>query len=254
MRDSSQCFHGKVPVDMSNAKNTSITPGPAYNPSWSGYRRGKMPVFGTSKRVTQAQGIAMADERIRQVRRRARGGAQSRRLCVGSATCAGTTTTYGVHGGCGLPPSCGTVDRRRHLRWVWDAPQRDSTSSESGVCTGSERRSMYVRHTERHARVERGRDTRVVWRSCGGISRWRARSNILGFLIIFHTSLTHALRTSGTQRPARGRDRRLHVDVHVLCSLSVSLSQCGRYAVRSDENGIKSMAGFVWPTYGPQER
>ena len=59
MQDSSQCFHGKVPVDMTNAKNTSITPGPAYNPSWSGISaNGKMPVFGTSKRVTQAQGIA----------------------------------------------------------------------------------------------------------------------------------------------------------------------------------------------------
>lgn len=31
--DSAHCFHGKVPVDMTNASGTTISPGPAYNPS-----------------------------------------------------------------------------------------------------------------------------------------------------------------------------------------------------------------------------
>ena len=51
MQDSSQCFHGKVPVDMTNAKNTSITPGPAYNPSWIAVQsKPQGGVIGTSKR------------------------------------------------------------------------------------------------------------------------------------------------------------------------------------------------------------
>ena len=58
MVDSSKCFHGKVPVDMANAKNTSISPGPGYNPSVDAVKPdSKHPVFGTAKRVTRGLGM-----------------------------------------------------------------------------------------------------------------------------------------------------------------------------------------------------
>ena len=60
--DSSQCFHGKVPVDMTNATNTSISPGPAYVYDVTAVKPAPArPVFGTAKRVTPGQGIAGID-------------------------------------------------------------------------------------------------------------------------------------------------------------------------------------------------
>jgi hypothetical protein len=56
--DSSSCFHGKVPVDMTHAKNTSISPGPGYNPSVSQTKvKPPQPIFGTSKRVTPGMAL-----------------------------------------------------------------------------------------------------------------------------------------------------------------------------------------------------
>ena len=56
--DSSQCFHGKVPVDMTNASGTVISPGPTYNPDIN-CNKGKTPqaIFGTSRRVHSTQGM-----------------------------------------------------------------------------------------------------------------------------------------------------------------------------------------------------
>lgn len=51
--DSVHCFHGKVPVDMTNATNTNISPGPGYKPSVDSVKY--MPpnaTFGTAKRTT----------------------------------------------------------------------------------------------------------------------------------------------------------------------------------------------------------
>jgi hypothetical protein len=62
MADSSMCFHGKVPVDMANAKNISISPGPGYNPSVAGVKPAPArPIFGTSKRVTPGLGMFAGD-------------------------------------------------------------------------------------------------------------------------------------------------------------------------------------------------
>jgi len=51
--DSSKCYHGKVPVDMTNANNSDVSPGPGYNPSWTGVKaHTQQGVFGTAKRTT----------------------------------------------------------------------------------------------------------------------------------------------------------------------------------------------------------
>ena len=57
--DSSHCFHGKVPVDMTHtAGKHSIAPGPQYWPSMAPVKAAsKQPTFGTAKRVTKVQGI-----------------------------------------------------------------------------------------------------------------------------------------------------------------------------------------------------
>ena len=56
--DSSQCFHGKVPVDMTNASGTVTSPGPQYWPSMAPVKSASaQPIFGTAKRVTKSQGI-----------------------------------------------------------------------------------------------------------------------------------------------------------------------------------------------------
>ena len=50
---------GSTDRDAENSRGYSVTPGPAYNPSWSGIKPdAHKAVFGTAKRVTQAQGIA----------------------------------------------------------------------------------------------------------------------------------------------------------------------------------------------------
>jgi hypothetical protein len=49
---------GKVPVDMTNASGTTISPGPAYNPSLAQVKvSSQKPIFGTGRRVQQTQGI-----------------------------------------------------------------------------------------------------------------------------------------------------------------------------------------------------
>jgi len=56
--DSSHCFHGKVPVDMTNASGTTVSPGPAYNPSLAQVKvSNQQAIFGTSRRVHATQGI-----------------------------------------------------------------------------------------------------------------------------------------------------------------------------------------------------
>lgn len=60
--DSSSCFHGKVPVDMTHAKNMSISPGPGYNPSLSQTKsKSREAIFGTAKRVTPGLGLAKSN-------------------------------------------------------------------------------------------------------------------------------------------------------------------------------------------------
>lgn len=56
--DSVHCFHGKVPIDMTNATGTNISPGPGYNPS-VGQVKDKPPnaTFGTAKRTTSNMAI-----------------------------------------------------------------------------------------------------------------------------------------------------------------------------------------------------
>jgi len=57
--DSASCYHGKVPVDMTHANNTSISPGPGYKPSIAPIKtKSKEAIFGTSKRVTPGLGLA----------------------------------------------------------------------------------------------------------------------------------------------------------------------------------------------------
>ena len=56
--DSSACYHGKVPVDMTNANSTSISPGPGYNPSVSSVKVAPArATFGTAKRTTPGLAI-----------------------------------------------------------------------------------------------------------------------------------------------------------------------------------------------------
>jgi len=51
--DSVSCFHGKVPVDMTNATNTNISPGPGYKPSVEQVKyHAPQATFGTAKRTT----------------------------------------------------------------------------------------------------------------------------------------------------------------------------------------------------------
>ena len=55
--DSSHCFHGKVPVDMTNSKNTQESPGPMYYPNIDVVKEvARKPIFGTAKRVTRGLG------------------------------------------------------------------------------------------------------------------------------------------------------------------------------------------------------
>ena len=61
--DSAHCFHGKVPVDMTNNSTPNVSPGPQYWPSMEATKAAsKQPVFGTSKRVTKNQAIVMIAE------------------------------------------------------------------------------------------------------------------------------------------------------------------------------------------------
>lgn len=56
--DSAHCFHGKVPVDMTNASGTVVSPGPSYNPSLKAVKtEAARPTFGTARRVHSTQGI-----------------------------------------------------------------------------------------------------------------------------------------------------------------------------------------------------
>ena len=49
--DSSACFHGKVPVDMTHANASNLSPGPGYNPSHKSVLKGsQQPAIGTQKR------------------------------------------------------------------------------------------------------------------------------------------------------------------------------------------------------------
>lgn len=51
--DSTKCYHGKVPIDMTNANKSDVSPGPGYNPSIEGVRAAKQKaLFGTAKRTT----------------------------------------------------------------------------------------------------------------------------------------------------------------------------------------------------------
>jgi len=57
--DSAHCFHGKVPVDMTNHQGGTNSPGPVYAPSIEPVRAASnSAVFGTSKRVTRSMRIA----------------------------------------------------------------------------------------------------------------------------------------------------------------------------------------------------
>lgn len=56
--DSSQCFHGKVAVDMTHANNISISPGPGYKPSVTQTKVTQpRPTIGTAKRTTSNMAI-----------------------------------------------------------------------------------------------------------------------------------------------------------------------------------------------------
>jgi len=56
--DSAKCFHGKVPVDMTNNTKPSVSPGPAYNPNINPVKvKSQEAVFGTARRVHSTQGI-----------------------------------------------------------------------------------------------------------------------------------------------------------------------------------------------------
>uniref|UniRef100_A0A7S2DJ32 Uncharacterized protein n=1 Tax=Haptolina brevifila TaxID=156173 RepID=A0A7S2DJ32_9EUKA len=51
--DSMKCYHGKVPIDMTNANKSDVSPGPGYHPSIEGVRAAKQKaLFGTAKRTT----------------------------------------------------------------------------------------------------------------------------------------------------------------------------------------------------------
>lgn len=57
--DSSHCYHGKVPVDMTNHKGGTFSPGPQYNPSVEPVKSvAPKAVFGTARRVTRNQRIS----------------------------------------------------------------------------------------------------------------------------------------------------------------------------------------------------
>ena len=52
--DSCHMFHGKVPVDMTNHKGGTLSPGPAYWPSIAPVKgQSAKATFGTAKRVTR---------------------------------------------------------------------------------------------------------------------------------------------------------------------------------------------------------
>ena len=54
MVESSHCFHGKVPVDMSNAKTDTLSPGPGYLPADAAtHKKAPLYGFGTAKRFTR---------------------------------------------------------------------------------------------------------------------------------------------------------------------------------------------------------
>ena len=56
--DSVHCFHGKVPVDMTNATNTYISPGPGYKPNVESVKAASAKAtFGTAKRSTPGLGL-----------------------------------------------------------------------------------------------------------------------------------------------------------------------------------------------------
>ena len=58
LMDSSQCFHGKVPVDMTHASAGSLSPGPGYNPSFkSVIKSSSQPIIGTAKRFRDYGGL-----------------------------------------------------------------------------------------------------------------------------------------------------------------------------------------------------
>ena len=49
---------GKVPVDMTNAAGTTISPGPAYHPNLESIKAASQgALFGTARRVHSTQGI-----------------------------------------------------------------------------------------------------------------------------------------------------------------------------------------------------
>ena len=58
LMDSSACFHGKVPVDMTHARADNLSPGPGYNPSYkSTLKSSQQPIIGTQKRFRDYGGF-----------------------------------------------------------------------------------------------------------------------------------------------------------------------------------------------------